>query len=294
MTLTASISLLAIVLSAVLVLPLVLKTHYLALTPSLILFLGSIATACSALSAATPDNRRQKLATQLSGAAIVFALLGIAAWAALSLNWLITVVTSSAITATAGAIFFKFGGLISRRDVNERPSAVHSMLTRHIPKLLSILGVFGLCLVAATLFISLSRILGGQPFGFILAFLVFVASFLLATAGASKWPTLHAFYRSRIAQTFLSIEDDKKATNENDFPLSDLVKGIADRPVHLINCCSNEANGSNLKRRGRNGASATLSPLACNVGNAAANAGNCCKRTPQPVSAAAARLVFAV
>jgi Patatin-like phospholipase len=269
MTLIASVSLLALVSVPFMFIANLFGKSFLTLSIPAVLLIIAIAIAFIAMcssQAARPSLER--LATWFWGTTLCTMLMALATWISLEWSPILSFLTSSAATATVGAIFFKFGGVLSRRDLNERPSAIRLSLGRLVPRALALIGVGGLAIIASTVTRVTFSWFGDSLWhhtGVTVGLVVLAA---VSSTLAANFPTLHAFYRSRITRTFLSAPGKVGETDASDFELSSLGNGIdPERPIHVINCCCNEADGMVLKRRGRNGISATVSPFGCCVGN---------------------------
>lgn len=289
MTLTASISLLALASIPFLLVANLLGKSFLTLSVPAALSIIALVIAFIAICSNQANRPRlERLASWFWGTTLCTMLMALAAWGSLEWDPILSYLTSSVVTATAGAIFFKFGSVLSRRDLNERPSAIRLSLGRLMPRALALIGVGGLAIIAstATRFTLLS--IGDSIWHHAGVAVGLLALAALSSTLASNFPTLHGFYRSRITRTFLSAPNEGNETDASDFELSSLGNSTTpERPIHVINCCRNEVNGMILKRRGRNGISATVSPFGCCVGNASTTHNKITLATAVTVSAAA-------
>lgn len=289
MTLIASVSLLALASIPFLFIANLFGKSFLTLSAPAVPLIIAIAIAFTAMcSSQSTRPSLERLATWFWGTTLCTMLMALATWVSLEWSPILSFLTSSIATATVGAIFFKYGGVLSRRDLNERPSAIRLSLGRLVPRALALIGVCGLAIIASTVTRITFLWFGDSLWHYTgvtvgLAVLAAVSSTL-----AANFPTLHAFYRSRITRTFLSAPGKVGETDESDFELSSLGNGVGpERPIHVINCCCNEADGMVLKRRGRNGISATVSPFGCCVGNTSTTQNKITLATAVTVSAAA-------
>jgi len=116
---------------------------------------------------------------------------------------------------------------------------------------------------------------------------------------------LHAFYRNRLARTYLGASNDQlspgcasAADNRVTVPLEEDDLPFADpqnskhpwkerRPFHLVSCAANDVGGDHLANLGRGSRSATLSPLAFSIGKYWATQDDMTLATAQTASAAA-------
>ena len=289
MTLTASVSLLALASIPFLLIANFLDRPYLTLSVPGVLLIFTLVIAFTAIcSSKAKRPSRERLAIWLWGVTLCTLLMALSTWVSLEWPPILSFLTSSVATATAGAVFFKFGSVLSRRDLNERPSAISLSIGRLIPRVLALVGVVGLAIIASTATQFTLSWFGGSLWHYAGLTVGLVVLAVVSSTLSSNFPTLHAFYRSRITRTFLSPPNEGDETDASDCELSSLGNGMdPERPIHVINCCRNEVDGTVLKRRGRNGVSATVSPFGCCVGNASTNQNKITLATAVTVSAAA-------
>lgn len=162
-------------------------------------------------------------------------------------------------SGAAGLVYWLSKWVVKRGD-SKKPTAIASLVAKHLPQLLSLVAIILLTL----LLVSAAQALGGTlSYKTCIAFLGAAAGLaLVATLTIAAPSTLHQFYCERISESFLHPTSE----HINDAEGKDRAYP-ANRPLHIVNCCASDLDYSVMRRKDRRGASVALSKLGYHIEN---------------------------